>query len=60
MALGNGRDNAAFDGFGSHFAWGPMTDGALCVSRGLTGERHNLAPLLDCEGGGCAGTRRIV
>src|SRR5919197_5992821 len=60
MALGNGLDNAAFDRFGRHFARGPMTDGALRVRRGFTGQRHDLAPLLDTEGGGCPGTWGIL
>src|SRR5690242_3852777 len=60
MALGNGRDNPPFDGFGGHFARGPMTDGALRVRWGLTRQRHDLAPLLSTEGRRGPWTRRIV
>src|SRR5262245_10292393 len=60
MALGNGFDNPTFDGFGSHFARGPMTDGALRVRWRFTRQRHDLAPLLGTEGRRCPWTWRIV
>src|SRR5262252_3854460 len=60
MALGNGGDNAPFDGFVSQLTWSPVADGAPRVSGGLTGQGHDLAPLLDTEGGWCPGTRGIL
>ena len=60
MALGNGGDNATFDGFVGQFAWCPVADGALRGGGGLTSQCHDLAPLLDSEGGRRPRTRGIL
>src|SRR2546425_1790711 len=54
MALGDGLDNAACDGFRRHLARRPMTDGAPGRLGGLTGQRDDLTPLLGTQGGGSA------
>src|SRR5215475_2171171 len=51
MALGDGRDNAAFAGFIREFARRPMADRPSRRLRGFTGQGDNLAPLLGAEGG---------
>ena len=60
MALGDGRNNAAFAGLIGQFAWCPMADGACRRLRRLTGQGEDLAPLLGAEGGrspGACGVR---
>ena len=54
-ALRNRRDNPTFDRLGGQLARRPVADGALRVLGGLTGQGHDLAPLLDVEGAGAPG-----
>ena len=56
MALGNGLDNASHDGFIRDLAGRPMTDRSPRALRGLTGNGHDLTPLLGAKGGGGTGT----
>src|SRR5215813_11155245 len=51
MALGNARDNAPFDGFIGQLAWGPVADRTLRVGGSLTGQGHDLTPLLRTDRG---------
>src|SRR5262245_48554167 len=60
MARRDRGHEATFDGFVSQLARCPVADGAPRVGRGLTGQRHNLAPLLDAERHGCPWARSIL
>ena len=51
MARGNALDTAPFDGFVGYFPWAPVTDGTPRGFGRLTGQRHDLTPLLGTEEG---------
>src|SRR5215813_12615507 len=60
MALGDGRDNAAFAGLIREFARRPMADRPSRRLRGLTGQGDDLAPLLGAEGGRSPGAWGVL
>src|SRR5262245_63564539 len=60
MALGDGRDNAAFAGFIREFARRPMADRPPRRLRGFTGQGDDLAPLLGAEGGRSPGAWGVL
>jgi hypothetical protein len=60
MALGDGRNNAAFAGLIGQFARCPMAHWAFRRLGWLTGQCDNLAPLLGAERGRGAGALRVL